>query len=218
MAVIETLSSSFLEAYNSLIGSLPEQLKILPPLFFIAVTITFYSLFVWFFYRFLAKRDVIKLNLQEYNVYKKALLIKICAGLFYLIEFVVIAPIVIFFWFAILTIFLILLAKELEVGTIMLICAALISAIRITSYFNENLSKDLAKLVPFTLLGVAILTPGFLSMETSISRMADIPFFFINAIYYLLFIVGLELILRLLYLPFIVLNPEEEKAEEKKEE
>lgn len=211
---LESLTSSFIESYNNLVSLFPEHLKIIPPLFFIAATIALYSLFIFFFYRFLAKRDVLKLHLSEYNIYKHSFLIKAFAVIFYIIEFIIITPIVIFFWFAILAIFLILLAKELEVGTIILVCAALISAIRITAYFKEDLSRDLAKMIPFTLLGVAVLTPGFLDLGTSIARMGDLPLFFNNAIYYLLFISGLEIVLRLFYLPFAIAGSKQEETTE----
>jgi hypothetical protein len=198
--VIEGFLGGFLDAYNGLLESLPENLRILPPLFFIAVIIALYSLFIWFFYRLLARRDVLKLNLAQYNTQKHSGWVKFFATLLYIVEFIIIAPIAVFFWFAVLSICLIILAKEIEVGTVILICAALISAIRITAYFKEDLSKDLAKMVPFTLLGVTILTPSFIDVQTSISRVTQVPLFFSHALYYFLFIVCLETVLRLFFL------------------
>jgi hypothetical protein len=208
--MIEEGIDRFLGAYDELVGILPLHLKFLPTLFFIAIMIALYGIFIWFFYRFLAKRDVLKLDLAKYNVYKHPAAIKLLAIVFYILEFMIISPLAIFFWFATLSIFLIVLAKGVEVGTVILICAGLISAIRITSYFNEDLSKDLAKLIPLTLLGVVILTPGFLDISTSLNRILEIPLFFKDALYYLLFIIGLEIILRLFYLPFVVIESEKE--------
>ena len=196
-----TVSEVILEFYNDFVLAMPANLKIIPPVFFIAITLTIYSIFVWYFYRFLARRDVLKLNLKKYNVYQHNTVIKFFAVLFYIVEFLIVAPIVIFFWFMGLSICFIILAKELDVGTVMLICAALISAIRITSYFNENLSKDLAKLVPFTMIAVVLTTPDFWNLSTTISRIAQIPQFFTNSIYYLVFIFAFEALLRLFFLP-----------------
>ena len=212
--ITETLSN----LYETIVNDLPGNFKILPPLFILGIIIALYSIFVWFFYRLLARKDVLKLNLAQYNVYKHSGIIKFFRVLFYIVEFMLITPIAIFFWFAVLSFFLIVLAKEVEVGTVILICAALISAIRITAYFNEDLSKDLAKMVPFTLLGVIILTPNFLNIETTIQRFTQIPLFLDTAFYYLLFIIGLEVILRIFYLPFNILGSiktEEDKVEEK---
>jgi hypothetical protein len=199
--VIEKFTEGFLDLYQNLISIMPEHLKIIPPVFFIAITLTIYSIFVWFFYRLLARRDVIGLNLRKYNKDRNGAIKKFFAVLFYIIEFIVIGPVVIFFWFAILSIFFIVLAKELEVGTVMLICAALISAIRVTSYFNENLSKDLAKMVPFTMIAVVLTTPDFWNISEMISRITQIPAFFNEAIYYLFFILVLESFLRIIFLP-----------------
>lgn len=205
--------------YETILNDLPGNFKILPPLFILGIIIAVYSIFIWFFYRFLARKDVLQLNLAKYNVYKHSGVIKFFRVIFFIVEFIIITPIAIFFWFTILSVFLIVLAKELEVGVVILICASFISAIRITAYFNEDLSKDLAKLVPFTLLGVVILTPGFLELETTIQRITQIPLFMNTAFYYLLFIIGLEIILRLFYLPFQILGsiktPEEEMKQEK---
>ncbi len=210
--------TGLLEAYNELISILPEHFKIVPPLFFIATTIALYSIFIWFFYRLLARRDVLKIDLMKYNAYKHSGILKFFRLMAYILEFMIIAPIVIFFWFAVLSMFLIILAKEIEVGTVILICSGLISAIRITAYFKGDLSKDLAKMIPFTLLGVAILNPNFLDMSTSIDRISQIPLFFNNAIYYFMFIVGLETVLRLVYLPLIVISSKDKSDEENNSE
>ena len=209
-----SLTGNLVGSYNDLVGALPDNLKILPPLFFIAITIALYGLFVWFFYRFLSKRDVIKLKLKEYNDRKHPVLIKFFAVLFYIVRFMIVSPIAIFFWFTVLSVFLIILAKEIEVGTVILICASLISAIRITAYFNEDLSRDLAKLFPFTLLAVAVVTPNFINLDTSISRIAQVPLFLNNALYYFLFIVALETILRLAFLPFAVAHSKKGEGEQ----
>ena len=196
-----TVAEVILEFYNDFVLAMPANLKIIPPVFFIAITLTIYSIFIWYFYRLLARRDVLKLNLKKYNIYKHNVIIKFFAVLFYIIEFLIVAPIVIFFWFVGLSICFIILAKELDVGTVMLICAALISAIRITSYFNENLSKDLAKMVPFTLIAVVLTTPDFWDLSTTISRISQLPQFFSSSIYYLIFIFAFEALLRLFFLP-----------------
>jgi len=211
MSVAE-ISEGILEFYNDFVLAMPENLKIIPPVFFIAITLTVYSLFIWYFHRFLARRDVLKLNLRKYNVYKHDALIKFFAVLFYVVEFLIVAPIVIFFWFMGLSICFIVLAKELDVGTVMLICAALISTIRITSYFHESLSKELAKMVPFTMIAVVLTDPNFWNLSTTISRITQIPQFFSTSIYYLLFIFAFEALLRLFFLPMqIAVSIKDEK-------
>ena len=200
----EMITSAFMKFYNELVAIMPEHLQIIPPAFLIAVAITLYSIFVYLFYRFMARRDVLKLNLKRYNRYKFSFFIKFFAVLFYLIEFVIVGPIFIFLWFSGLSMIIIVFAKDLEVGTVMMICAALIAAVRITAYFSEDLSKDLAKLIPLALLGSVLVTPGLFEIGTTVERFLEIPSFFDKAIYYLLFIFFLEAVLRIFLLPLQV--------------
>lgn len=212
-AVIEVLTNS----YNDLVAIMPQDLKMIPQLFLISMAIVGYSMFIWFFYKFLAKRDLLKLNLSKYDKDEDANEEKTIAILLYILEFIIIAPVVIFISFVTFAMFFVIFAKEMEVGTIMLICAALISAVRIIAYFKEELAQELAKLVPLTLLVVIIATPNFFDITTTISRISQIPLFFDSAFFYLLFIFIWEILLRLLHFFFLIfgINIDEEKKETK---
>ena len=75
-----------------------------------------------------------------------------------------------------------------------------------TAYYNEDLSKDLAKLVPFTLLGVSIINPHFFDVGRIISQVSEIPQFATQIVSYLLFIVALEIVLRIFEFAFSIFN------------
>jgi hypothetical protein len=167
-------------------------------LMFFTAVIVIYSVFVFYFYRFLAKKNIIELNLNQYNRYSNPAVIKFFAAIFYIIEYIIVLPILTFFWFAVLSILILLLAKGIDVSTILLITAALVSAVRITSYVSEDLSKDLAKMLPFTLLAIAITTSGFFDISALLLRITEIPSLFSDIPYYLIFIVAVELIMRTL--------------------
>ncbi|MBS3087958.1 hypothetical protein J4226_05170 [Candidatus Pacearchaeota archaeon] len=173
-----------------------EENLILTLAFFTTVIIL-YSIFVFYFYRFLAKKNIIELNLNQYNQYENPALIKIFAGVFYIIEYIILLPVLTFFWFGVLAILTLLLAKGIAVKTILLIAAALVTSIRVTSFVSEDLAKDLAKMVPFTLLAIAISTAGFFEIPLFFYRISEIPSLFSNVPYYLLFIVIIELIMRI---------------------
>ena len=165
-------------------------------LFFTAVIVV-YAVFVFYFYRFLAKKNLIELNLAKYNQSQHPTAVKFLAAIFYIIEYLVILPVLTFFWFAVLAILILVLAKGLDAATILLISAALVAAVRITSYVSEDLSKDLAKMLPFTLLAIAITTAGFFDVSALILRVKEIPSLFSNIPFYLLFIVIIELVMRI---------------------
>src|SRR3989344_2541240 len=96
--------------------------------------ITLYALFIWEFYRFIGKRDIIKLDLNKYNNATHPTVSKILEILLFFIESLIIFPIVIFFWFIVLSLFLLFLSKSQSINQIILIAAGTVGAIRITSY------------------------------------------------------------------------------------
>ena len=190
-------------------GEIPLALTLI----FFTVVIVIYSVFVFYFYRFLAKKNIIELNLNQYNQYANPAIVKFFAVIFYIIEYVIVLPILTFFWFAVLSVLILLLSKGIDISTILLISAALVAAVRITAYVSEDLSKDLAKMLPFTLLAIAITTAGFFDISALFSRITEIPSLFSHVPYYLSFIVAVELIMRTL--TFFQSMIESSKAEEK---
>ncbi|MBT96877.1 hypothetical protein CMI49_02165 [Candidatus Pacearchaeota archaeon] len=196
MSVIYTLSTAFIDTYNSFISTLPPLAQKFINLFLIVLLIVIYSIFIWKFYRFIATKDIIRLNLNRYNRAEHPLLAKLFAGIFYLLEYILILPFLIFFWFSIFTIFLIFLTENLAIENLLIISAIIIASIRMVSYYNEDLSKDLAKLLPFTLLAISIINPKFFDINRIFNNLSEITGFFNEIIIYLAFIIILEMILR----------------------
>jgi hypothetical protein len=181
---------------------------------FLTTVIVIYSIFVFYFYRFVAKKNIIELNLNQYNQYSSPVAIKFFAVIFYIIEYIVLLPILTFFWFAILSILTLVLAKDLPVNTVLILAAALVASIRVTSYVKEDLAKDLAKMLPLTLLAIAITTTGFFDLSLFVERIKEIPSLFSNIPHYLFFIIGIELIMRLADSVTSLFQSEEETTKE----
>ena len=97
-----------------------------------------------------------------------------------------------------MAVLILILAEGVEVNTVLLITTALVASVRATSYVSKNLAKDLAKMVPFTLLAIALTKPGFFQVTTLISRLGEIPTLFSNVPLYLVFIVSVELTMRII--------------------
>lgn len=209
-------SSWFSGAYNSFTATLPQWAQNFITLFFLAVLIVIYAVFIWKFYRFIATKNILKLNLNQYNRAEHPFFAKFLAGIFYLLEYIIILPFIIFFWFGVFTIFLILLTENIEVSSLLIISATIIAAIRLTSYiprYGENLAKEVAKLLPFTLLAISVLNPNFFSIERVIGHITQIPTFFNEIVIYLVFIIILEIILRFFDFIFTLFGLEEEVEE-----
>ena len=210
MVNLSGLSADIFTFYNSALSLLPLFAQKFLNLFLIVLLIFIYSVFIWKFYRFVAKKNIIELNLNKYNRSEHPVLSKTIAAVFYFIEYIIVMPFLIFFWFSIFTLFLIFLTDSLEIGFLLIMSAGIIAAIRMTSYYNEGLSRDLAKLFPFTLLAISLLNANFFSIERILSRFQDIPTFFGEIFIYLIFIIILEIILRVVDFLFSLFKLNEE--------
>ena len=78
---------------------------------FFTMIIVIYSIFVFYFYKFLAKKNLVNFNLNKYNHYNNPTIVKFFAAIFYVIEYLVLLPILTIFWFAFLSILILLLSK-----------------------------------------------------------------------------------------------------------
>jgi len=204
--------------FSDLGGVFTGDLNTMFTLIFFTAVMVIYSIFVFYFYRFLAKKNIISLNLNQYNNYQNPTLTKFFAVLLYIIEYIVLLPIVTFFWFTTLAVLILILASEIDAGTVLLISAALVASVRATSYISESLSKDLAKMIPFTLLAIAITNSSFFEINLLFDRMAEIPSFLIDIPYYLMFIISIEVIMRIADSINSFIKPIEDMDEESDEE
>jgi hypothetical protein len=177
-------------------------IEILKPLFLFVIGMVIYSVFVFKFYLFIAKRDIIEFNLKQYSTRARwAWLKKVVYLLLYIVEYILLFPIFVSVWFAVFSILLLLLSRQ-DISIILLISMAIVTTVRACSYYNEDLSKDLAKMLPFALLGVMLIDINFFSAESLLLGIYKVPSLFDTILYYLIFTIFIEFILRLFALIF----------------
>jgi len=217
MEGVVNVTSSIVEGYNIFISSLPNGAQSFVNLFLLVILVFLYAFFIWKFYRFVANKNILGLDLNQYNKTNHSFFTKLFAGGLYFIEYIIILPFMIFFWFAIFTLFLILLTNNLEVGMVLTIAAVIVAAIRLACYYKEDLAKDLAKLLPFTLLSVALLNQTSFNFERILANFSTIPEFFNKILIYLLFIIILEIILRFFDFIFSLFGLEEPETSAEQE-
>src|SRR3990172_7266248 len=148
---LEEITSQLIESYTAFIDSLPLFFQSFFNLFFLALLIVIYAVFIWKFHRFIGTRNIFNLNLNKYNTADHPTIAKIVAGSLYLLEYIILLPVIIFFWFAVFTIFLIFLTENLELSTVLTLSVTIIAAIRMCSYlpnYGETVAKEVAKLLP----------------------------------------------------------------------
>ena len=204
----EVANLNLIKLYNTSESFVPEKYKLFISLGFYIIFISLYAIFIWKFYRFLAKRDIFKLDLNKYNNSTHPVFSKLLGIFFFFIKFLVIFPIIIFFWFGVLSLFLLFLSKSQSIDQVILIAAGIVGAIRLTSYISEDLSKDLAKMFPFTLLGIFLIDPNFFSLNDFIDKISQIPLFIQNIFLYLVFIFVIEIIIRLIFTLIVAIKGE----------
>lgn len=189
----------------------PEYaMELLIPFLIYLAGIVIYAMFIFHFYRYLASKNIFKLDLKKYDYSSFAFFKKLSSFYMYVLKYFILFPVFVSFWSLFLAVLIIFLTDSQTVQTTLLISVSLVSAIRITAYYNEDLSRDLAKMLPFALLGVFIIDVNFFSLETAIANVKAIPSHYITLIYYFGFIVLLELILRPLSWFFGLFRPSKE--------
>ncbi len=211
MAVTGFLNETLTDIYIAFSNQIPQSYMPYIILAFYTILIAIYAIIIWRFYKFLAKRNIIELNLSQYNRTQHPLFYKFLASVFFLVEYVIIVPIFVFIWFGFLAVFLLILSKSQSINQILIISAAIVAATRMTAYYSGDLSKDLAKMFPFTVLAVFLLDPDFFSIEKLIGRFAELPSLFGHILIYLVFIALLEVVMRGLFTVIDLLSSHEEQ-------
>jgi hypothetical protein len=214
MAEGVNVSSQIIAVYDKIFSDLPVWVHNFINILLLVVLVTIFCIFIWNIYTIISRKNIFNLNLNQYNQASHPALEKFLGILFYFIEYIIIFPFFVFFWFLVFTFFLILLTKGLEVQTILMVSAIIIIAIRATAYYKEPLSRELAKLLPFTLLAVAMTEKGFFNFEEIFGRLTQLPSFFGSILQYLLIIVILEIVLRTFDFIFSLFDLEDEMPEE----
>jgi hypothetical protein len=191
-----------------IIGSLQSGFsELVPPLlqpafivFFLALVIVLYALFTYSFYTYLSRRDLLQLNLAQYNQTDHEFFKKFFAVLLFLLEYLLFLPFASIFWFSILTIFFLVLAPEVAFSQVLLLSGASVCAVRMLAYYKESLSKEIAKIIPLTLLTLSLINPAILRFArtdiTPETFASQLPF--IASI--LVLLVAEEFIARILYI------------------
>jgi hypothetical protein len=169
-------------------------------LLYLALSIAIYSMIIYHFYRYVARRDCFKPSNMKHT--------KTVGFLKYTFLFPFVA-IIFFMGFSLMLLFL---AKDIEVGVVLSTSFAIILAIRVTSYYTEDLSKDVAKMLPFALLGIFLVDPSYFEFSDIIDKFNSLPEFVNTAIQFIIFIILIEWILRSLLIIRYKIFPKKDEA------
>lgn len=164
---------------------LSGDLSLFTWLFSIIILIAIYSIVIYHFYRYIARRDVFKISKRKHT--------KAIGFLKYFFLF----PFIAFLFFIGFSMMLIFLTKSYTVLDILYVSFVIITAIRITAYYTEDLSKDVAKMLPFAILGIFLVDSSYFSIGTVTSRINALPENVNAMIQFLILIIIVEWVLRI---------------------
>lgn len=168
-------------------------------LIIITASIAAYAFLLYKFYHFVAKRDVF--GVQPVQPFKThALLSDVWDVIQAVTHYGGLFPIFVFVWFASFSILLSFMAKNLPAQQLLLVSVTFVGAIRIAAYYKEELAQDISKLIPLTLLAVALIEPNFFSIALFEEKVKQVATLLPLSLSFLVFIVLLEWALRLLLL------------------
>ena len=119
------------------------------------------------FYRFFPSKDIFKFDISRYEESKHRAVHVVLHTALYVAKYLFIFPLVTFVWFATFTILLSFPAPDQAFSDILLVALAVVGTIRITAYVTEDLSKDLAKILAFAVLGIFIVNMSFFKTSES---------------------------------------------------
>ena len=186
--------------------NLDDAIQLLGPVAIYVVGMALYAVFVFKFYRFVATRDMFTLNVSGHEESSRPWLRGLVHISLYGARYLVLFPAFAFFWFVVLTLILSFLAKERALSDILLISMATVSAIRVAAYYNEDLSRDLAKILPFAVLGIFLVDASFFEIDESLDVLRETGDHRESILYYLLMLIAVEFVLRLTFGTFSLLT------------
>ena len=179
--------------------SVGEAARLLWPVGAYVLGMAVYAIFIFKFYRFIAGRDIFTLDLSKNDNVAFPVVWDIIFLLWYVARYVILFPAFALFWFAVLTLMLAFLSENRDLSEILLIALATVSTIRISAYYNEELSRDLAKILPFAVLAISLIDTSFFDVGASVAVLRQANEQRETIFYYLMFVIGLELVLRFIY-------------------
>ena len=183
-----------LEALRGL--SLNDALQQLEPAILFTVGVAIYAILIFNLYRFMSRRDIFGLDFSRFEERSHPVFRKTLHLIFYIAKYLLIFPLFAFFWFGVLVVMVAFLSKTKEVEDLLLISMAVLTSVRVTSYYTEELSRDIAKMLPFALLGIFLIDLRYFDLSTSTELLNRAGAEWESIFYYWVFVVALELVLR----------------------
>ena len=181
--------------------NLADGIEALKPAAYFAISVGVFSFAIFHLHRFMSKSDFFLIDVSPLRKSGRLLRILLFCVI-YLFRYTLLLPMVTYLWFWILVAIVAFLYNSREPREVLLMAMAVLTAVRVTSYYNEDLARDISKILPYGLLGIFLVNLGQINLETSFALMGRIGSEMANAFYYWAYVTCQELILRISY-PYV---------------
>ncbi len=188
-----------METFNDFLQGLrlTEAVAVLTPAAVYVGHVAVLSFVIFNLYRYMSRRDIFRLDLSRYEQSRYPVLRRTLQVVFYIAKYVLLFPIFAYFWFGLLVATVAFLHKTKPADELLLVAMAVLSSVRVACYYNEDLARDIAKMLPFSLLGVFLIDFGQFDPVESADLLGRLGEHWEDVFYYWVFVVLLELLLRL---------------------
>lgn len=159
----------------------------------IVLGLTVYCVFVFSFYRRVSRTLIFEFKPVGEKKGFRAFLVHAS----YVAKYLFLGPLYLFVWASLLALLIFLMADSLAVLQCLYVSLGLLATIRITSYYNQDLSVDVAKIMPFSLLAVVLIDINKIRFDIFIEKLKEVPTIWQTAVMMFAVIVFLELLLRM---------------------
>ena len=196
---------------NNSTAVLPDDLESFSeqvfPTFAAIIGIVLYSAFVFKFYRFLASKDLIDADFSQYSRGFTGFMKRFVDGILLIIQNILFAPFLISFWVLILAVILTLLSGGDDLYWNVLVATSVVGSVRVISYFSEDLARDVAKMLPFAVLGVFLVDAGSFNWDAVSILWGQLDEFAVSFASSMTLVVLLEAALRILSTVKQIISP-----------
>lgn len=160
------------------------------------VGLVLYAIFVWHFHRFIGRRDVFSWDTEKFE--RSGGLGKFAHGFAYFVKYLIAYPVIVFIWFGVFATFLFVLGNNIDIPRALMVSFAMVTGIRVCSYYKEELAIELAKLLPFALLATYLVLPSAFDIGAA-QRVMSLGTFVFDLLGFMVFSVFAEWVIRIIW-------------------
>ena len=178
--------------------SVDTALELLWPAILFALVMGGYTSVVFYLCQFMSRRDVFRFrfsSLKRVTSRNLALRLVLLAGI-HIVQYILLFPLVAYLWFWMLILVVALLYNDMTPANLIVISMSVLTSVRVTAYFNEDLSRDISRILPFALLGIFLAQLGDFEIEATLSLLEGTIWEWERAFYYWVFVIFQESALR----------------------